>query len=114
MKMVRHLRELTLGRTAPKFQVRLRAPPQLQLVLPLGDLDTSLESQRLILATQLAEEWTFESDNNVKEGDVADKDYMYFGYWLQEPVKQSDRGRAITNSEPTPVGRTCSRWIKHF
>ena len=56
----------------------------------VGDLTTSLESQRLILAIQLAEEWKFESDNNVKEGDVADKDYMYFGYWLQEPVKQSD------------------------
>ena len=56
----------------------------------VGTLTTSLESQRLILTTQLAEEWKFESDNNVKEGDVADKDYMYFGYWLQKPVKQSD------------------------
>ena len=60
----------------------------------VGELATSLESQRLILAAQLAEEWKFESDNNVKEGDVADKDYMYFGYWLQEPVKQSDLATA--------------------
>ena len=30
--------------------------------------------------------WEFESDENVKEGEKSDSDYMYFGYWLQSPV----------------------------
>ena len=51
---------------------------------------TSLETGNLILESTLGENWKFESDNDVKKGNVADKDYMYFGYWLQMPVKQSD------------------------
>ena len=30
--------------------------------------------------------WEFESDDNVKEGETPDADYMYFGYWLKSPV----------------------------
>ena len=51
---------------------------------------TSLETGNLILNNQLDANWNFESDNDVKKGNVADKDYMYFGYWLQMPAKQSD------------------------
>ena len=32
------------------------------------------------------EGWEFESDDNVKEGETPDADYMYFGYWLKSPV----------------------------
>ena len=51
---------------------------------------TSQETGNLILNVQLDANWKFESDKDVKKGNVADKDYMYFGYWLQMPVKQSD------------------------
>ena len=34
--------------------------------------------------------WAFESDNEEKEGEKIDEDYMYFGYWLQSPVEPSD------------------------
>ena len=59
-----------------------------------GTPETSLETGNLILATDLDQYWQFESDNNVKKGNIADKDYMYFGYWLQMPVKQSDSDTA--------------------
>ena len=48
------------------------------------------ETDNLLLETDLDENWKFESKNDVKKGNVADKDYMYFGYWLQMPVEQSD------------------------
>ena len=35
------------------------------------------------------EGWEFESDDNVKEGETPDADYMYFGYWLKSPVGDS-------------------------
>ena len=44
----------------------------------------------LELLTQLATGWTFESDDNVKEGETPDADYLYFGYWLSSPVETSD------------------------
>jgi hypothetical protein len=59
-----------------------------------GDPNTSLETGKLILSIALDANWQFESDNDVKKGNVADKDYMYFGYWLQMPVKQSDSDNA--------------------
>ena len=34
--------------------------------------------------------WGFVSDNNVDEGYVLDKDYLYFGYWLNSPMEPSD------------------------
>ena len=59
-----------------------------------GDPNTSLETGKLILSMALDANWQFESDNDVKKGNVADKDYMYYGYWLQMPVKQSDSDNA--------------------
>ena len=42
--------------------------------------------------------WEFESTNNVPEGDVPDKDYMYFGYWMKSPTERStDMPPASTN-----------------
>ena len=44
----------------------------------------------LILKLYLEAGWTFESDANVPEGEMPDKNYMYFGYWLKSPVVVSD------------------------
>ena len=51
---------------------------------------TSGETGNLLLETELGLNWKFESKYDVKKGNVADKDYMYFGYWLQMPVEQND------------------------
>ena len=42
---------------------------------------------RVVLNVRLIGGWTFESTNNVVEGDVPDSDYMYFGYWLKQPAE---------------------------
>ena len=43
----------------------------------------------LVLANYPATGWEFESDENEKEGETQDADYMYFGYWLNSPVGSS-------------------------
>ena len=46
-----------------------------------------------VLATmaKVVEQWDFESDNNEKEGETPDADYMYYGYWLKSPVGDSSK-----------------------
>ena len=52
--------------------------------------ETPSDEGNLVLMTQLADGWTFESDRNVPEGEIPDANYMYFGYWLKSPVVVSD------------------------
>ena len=40
----------------------------------------------LTAEVKLMDGWEFVSDNNVPEGETADANYMYFGYWLKSPV----------------------------
>ena len=40
----------------------------------------------LVLSANPGTGWEFESNENVKEGETADANYMYFGYWLKSPV----------------------------
>ena len=39
--------------------------------------------------TDVVAQWDFESDDNEKEGETPDADYMYYGYWLKSPVGDS-------------------------
>ena len=58
----------------------------------------SIEGNYLVLNTTLNDaDWTFESKNNVPEGDVPDSDYMYFGYWLNEPAEHD----SDSDTDPT-------------
>ena len=55
----------------------------------------------LLLDDPLANGWTFESDDNVKEGETPDADYMYFGYWLKSAVEPSETATATDYSFAT-------------
>ena len=46
--------------------------------------ETNIGSQRL-LENQLAQGWTFESDEYDESVALQSEDYMYFGYWLRSP-----------------------------
>ena len=49
-------------------------------------IQTGLVLGVTVLAADPGTGWEFESDNNEKEGETADADHMYFGYWLKSPV----------------------------
>ena len=55
----------------------------------------------LVLDDALENGWTFESDDNVKEGETPDADYMYFGYWLKSAVEPSETATATDYSFAT-------------
>ena len=49
----------------------------------------SVSGERVITVLDAAD-WTFESDANHEAGAKQDSNYMYFGYWLQDPMAGSD------------------------
>ena len=50
----------------------------------------SVSGERVIATFTTTTDWTFESDANHQAGAKQDTDYTYFGYWLQDPIANSN------------------------
>ena len=73
------------------FSCDAKAEPACTVVDVANDVPTmtSAEGNLVFVDEVLNDGWTFVSDDNVKEGETPDADYMYFGYWLKSPVTPS-------------------------